>query len=82
MKFTREEVDAVQKWSDEVRAAIKEVLGDNLDSDLTTSEEDEHIAGEIFRSLHQLGYLDMPNGKVGPAMGGMVHGGIYAPGTR
>ena len=70
MRFTKEEVRAVQDWRQEVTGKIRFEISERLSGEQTTLEEDEAMASGIFEVLLDEEYLAMPEGKTPTADGG------------
>lgn len=72
MKFTQEEIAAIDQWRTAVTDEIAFVLGNELSSEKTTQEEDRDIARTIFNYLLAEGRLEMPQGKQPISAGGVI----------
>ena len=72
MRFTKEEIEAIEEWRQDVVDKIRIEISDTLDSETTTLEQDEALAQTIFNTLLEEEYLAMPEGKQPTAAGGYI----------
>jgi hypothetical protein len=72
MRFTKEEIEAIEEWREDVIGRIRVEISDTLDSETTTLEQDRALAQTIFNTLLEGEYLAMPEGKQPTAAGGYI----------